>query len=211
MASRPVLYDNAASSNAQKVRFLLAELGLAYDRREVPFARPRPEWYLAVNPRGLIPALGDGDLVLSESNAILRYLAARERRDDLYPMDDLVARARIDEFLDRLVTGLRGALSRHEVAALGYVRGVGWGAKPPDPEEAARVEEAIQDDLALLDGLLGERFTVLDRLTIADCALAPALARTRRTGLDLSRFARIASVREELLGRPTWEAVGATA
>ena len=42
-----VLYDNPASSNAMKVRFLLAELGLDYERRHVPLAHPRPGWYKA--------------------------------------------------------------------------------------------------------------------------------------------------------------------
>ena len=37
-----VLYDNPASSNALKIRFLLAELGLPYERRTVPFAYPGP-------------------------------------------------------------------------------------------------------------------------------------------------------------------------
>ena len=55
---------------------MLAELDLAYERRTVPFDLPRPAWYLAVNPVGGIPALDDGDLVLAESHAILRYLAA---------------------------------------------------------------------------------------------------------------------------------------
>ena len=55
-----LLYDNPVSSNALKVRFMLAELGLGYERRTVPFDLPRPDWYLAVNPVGGIPALDDG-------------------------------------------------------------------------------------------------------------------------------------------------------
>jgi glutathione S-transferase len=36
------LYDNPVSSNALKVRFLLAVLGLEYERRDVPLERPPP-------------------------------------------------------------------------------------------------------------------------------------------------------------------------
>ena len=88
------LHDHPRSSNAQKVRFLLGVLGLEYERRTVPFEAPRPDWHLAVNPLGGIPALIDGELVLAESNAILRYLAEREGRDDLLPGDARRARAR---------------------------------------------------------------------------------------------------------------------
>ena len=44
------LYDHPISGNAQKVRFLLAELGLEYERRAVPIERPRPQWYADINP-----------------------------------------------------------------------------------------------------------------------------------------------------------------
>ena len=80
-----VLYDNPASSNALKVRFLLAELELAHTRREVPMTQPRPDWYLAVNPVGGIPAIEDDGFTLAESHAILRYLARSQARADLYP------------------------------------------------------------------------------------------------------------------------------
>ena len=80
-----VLYTNPASSNAMKVRFLLAELGLEYERKHVPIGRPRPDWYVEIYPFGTIPFMRDGDLELGESNAMLRYLANREGRTDLYP------------------------------------------------------------------------------------------------------------------------------
>src|SRR4051812_48915984 len=95
-----LLYDNPVSQNALKVRILLAELGLAHERREVPLAQPRPGWYIDVNPLGGVPALDDDGLVLAESHAILRYLANREGRDDLYPRER-AERGRVDQFLDR--------------------------------------------------------------------------------------------------------------
>src|SRR3954451_12639335 len=101
-----ILHANPRSSNAQKVRFLLGELGLVAEIREVPFGVERPQWHLAVNPVGGIPALVDGDLHLAESHAILRYLAAREGRTDLYPAD-LAERARVDWVLDGIATTVR--------------------------------------------------------------------------------------------------------
>lgn len=137
-----MLHDNPISSNALKVRVLLAEVGLAYERRTVALSRPRPAAFLALNPVGGIPTLEDDDLVVSESHAILRYLAGRAGRDDLYPAD-IRERAAIDEFLDRFNTGIRAAFFRHEAAALGFSKDRGgMGAVPPDPAgaaEAARI------------------------------------------------------------------------
>ena len=82
-----VLHDHPWSSNAQKARLMLDLLGLEYATREVPFEAERADWHVAVNPTGGIPALLDGDYRLAESNTILRYLADREARDDLYPRD----------------------------------------------------------------------------------------------------------------------------
>ena len=114
-----ILYDFPRSSNALKVRFLLEELGLTYRSEVIPQARPRPADYLALNPLGGVPALDDKGFLLTESNTMLRYLADREGRDDLYP-PDLAGRARVDELLDRWSTSLRSALFRVEAKALGY-------------------------------------------------------------------------------------------
>src|SRR4051812_36153977 len=107
------LYDNPASSNAMKVRFLLAELGLEYERRHVPLVRPRPDWYAEIYPFATIPFFEDGEMRLGESNAILRYLANREGRTDLYPVDP-AERARVDWALDAWSTQFRSGFAPAE-------------------------------------------------------------------------------------------------
>ena len=200
-----VLYDNPVSSNALKVRFLLAVLDLEYERREIPLTRPRPYHYLALNPVGGVPSLADGDFLLAESHAILRYLAQREGRDDLYPLE-LQERARVDEFLDRWHTALRPAFFRHEAAALGWTRRGGLGSARPDPAQAAEAAEQLQHELAILEQLAGERHVLLDRFTIADAAVAPVLFRTTKTGLSLDAHPGLAALRASLLGHPAWPA-----
>jgi glutathione S-transferase len=201
-----VLYDNPRSSNALKVRFLLAELELAHERRTIDLARPRPEGYIALNPVGGIPTLDDDGFVLAESHAILRYLAVREGRGDLLPADPY-ERGRVDEFLDRFHTTFRPAFFRHEAPALGYSPTIGgWGAVPADPERAARVAEEIRPTLSLLDSLVSPEGAVLGRFTIADCALAPVLHRSTHTGLDLSPFPALTALRDALLARPAFAA-----
>jgi glutathione S-transferase len=198
-----LLYDNPVSSNALKVRFMLAELGLAYERRTVPFDLPRPDWYLAVNPVGGIPAIADDDLLLAESHAILRYLADREQRADLYPAD-LHERAAVDEFLDRWALTFRPAFFRYESPALGFVPGKGMLGGPPRPDELEAVREKIDPTLELLDSLIDRSGFALGRFTIADVAAAPILFRTTKTGLDLGRLANLARWRDALVTRPAF-------
>lgn len=200
-----VLHDNPRSSNALKVRFLLAALGLEYERREVPLTRPRPEEYVALNPVGGVPTLVDGDFVLAESHAILRYLAQREGRDDLYP-PALHERSRVDEFLDRWHTALRPAFFRHEAPALGWTMKGSLGSAPADPERAAEAERKIQRELETFEQITGDAHVVLDRFTIADAAVAPVLFRTTKTGLSLAAYPKLTALRDTLLSHPAWPA-----
>ncbi|UGS34866.1 glutathione S-transferase family protein [Capillimicrobium parvum] len=199
------LYDHPNSSNALKVRFLLAELGLEHERRTVSMATPRPADYLALNPLGGIPVLDDDGFVLAESQAILRYLAGREHRDDLYPRD-VRDRARVDEFLDRFATRLRTPFFRREAVMLGWTLARGMSAEDAEPEKAAGIEPEIAGNTALLDSLVGEGGAVLGRFTIADCALAPVLFRARTTGYDLAPYPRLDALADALLARPAWAA-----
>lgn len=200
-----VLHDNPGSSNALKVRFLLAVLGLEYERREVPLARPRPDEYVALNPVGGVPTLVDGDFVLAESHAILRYLAQRQSRDDLYPTA-LRERARVEEFLDRWHTTLRPAFFRVETAALGWTPAGSFGSAPPDPGKAAEAEQQIQSELATFESITGGSHVVLDRFTIADAAVAPVLFRTTKTGLSLTAYPKLTALRDTLLSHSAWPA-----
>lgn len=200
-----LLYDNPISSNALKVRFMLAELGLAHERRTVPFDLPRPEWYTALNPVGGIPTLDDDGVVVAESHAILRYLADREARDDLYPAG-YRDRAAVDVFLDRFAITFRPAFFRYESPALGFVPGKGMLGGEPRLDELSGVVEKIAPTLELLDNVIGGSGFALGRFTIADVAAAPILFRTTKTGLDLGRFPNLARWRETLLARPSFAA-----
>lgn len=195
-----LLYNNPGSSNALKVRFLLAELAVAHERVEVPLTRPRPADYLEVNPTGLVPAIDDDGFVLAESNTILRYLARREGRDDLYPSDPR-GQARVDEMLDRFTTFLRPALYSVERHALGM-------GTPVDAERAAAAAAGIADTLGVFDGLVSASGTALDTLTIADFAAAPALWRTARVGIDLGPYPALARWRATITARPSFAAAG---
>jgi len=199
-----ILYDHPTSSNALKVRFLAAELGLELERRTITMGQPRPPEYVALNPLGGIPTLDDDGFVLAESHAILRYLADREGADALYPRAPR-ERARVEEFLDRFATRLRSPLFRHEALALGYDPATGFVADRADALAAAAVVPELAGALDLLERVVdGPDGAVLGRFTIADCALAPILFRTTVTGLPLDGRPKLQALTASLLARPAW-------
>lgn len=93
------------SINVRKVLWACDELGFAFDREDwgVGFRPTADPEFQALNPKGLVPVLIDGNFVLTESNAILRYLAAKSGENplvwSLYPAQ-AKARARIEEWMD---------------------------------------------------------------------------------------------------------------
>jgi len=89
------------SNNVKKVLWCAEEIGLAYD--SIPaggsFGLTADPAYRAMNPNGLVPTIRDGDFVLWESNAIVRYLATRYAPGTLAP-EDPQARASADRWMD---------------------------------------------------------------------------------------------------------------
>jgi glutathione S-transferase len=201
-----ILYDFPFSGNAQKVRLALAELGLQFEHRPVPSTRPRPDWYLAINPSGGVPTIQDGDLIVAESNAILRYVATRDGEHSLYPAAP-ARRARIDWILDAWATAIQPLVRGLHVAV--FVATMDEH-HVPHPEEAddAHVQAALaqaREGWSLLERLCAEDASVCGGgFTIAECAIAPVLIRTRALPLDLdAEFPKLARIREALERRPS--------
>jgi glutathione S-transferase len=105
--SRLRLWGRATSGNVQKPMWLLAELGIEHERIDVggDFGGNDTPAYLAMNPNGRVPVLEDGDTVIWESNAIVRYLAARYGGAPFWS-DDPARRASADMWMDWAVTTL---------------------------------------------------------------------------------------------------------
>lgn len=89
------------STNVKKVRWCAAELGLPYEHILAggKFGRNHDADFLAMNPNGLVPCLQDDELVLWESNTIVRYLAAQYGQGSLY-LADAKARASAEKWMD---------------------------------------------------------------------------------------------------------------
>jgi glutathione S-transferase len=160
--------------------------------------------YTAINPSQLVPVLEDGDFRLTESSAILKYLA--DKIDSPAYPKDLRKRARVNETMDWLNTG--------------FYRDFGYGLVYPqifphhkrrsDEGHAAAVEwgkEKTKFWLNVLDQHLlgsGRKYLCGDDITIADYLGAGMVSIGETIHCDFSRYPNLARWFDAMKGRPNW-------
>ena len=165
-----VLYHFPYSQHARRVVSLLEAAGLPYELRHVDMAKGAhlSAAYLAVNPNHQVPTLVDGDLVLHESNAILRYLCHKHDLTDWYPADPK-HRARVEQWLD-------WNQCRLSPAVIDIVRNKLFRGDKGDLGAIARGEANLRELAPILDaGLAAQDFLTGPKATIADLAVASNL------------------------------------
>jgi glutathione S-transferase len=89
------LLGRRTSINVQKVEWALREIQIEFEQEEVGgrFGGLQTSRFVALNPNARVPVLTDGDTVVWESHAIVRYLCARYAAGRLWP-ENSVERAR---------------------------------------------------------------------------------------------------------------------
>jgi glutathione S-transferase len=167
------IWGRLSSVNVQKVVWCADEIGLAYERIDAggTFGLNDTPEYLAMNPNGLVPVIRDDGFVLYESNAIVRYLAARDAVDSLWPRD-LRERADADRWMEWQSTSFTPAMLD---AFWQLVR------TAPEKRDAAAVEASrsrSEKGAAILDAHLAtRRFLTGDVFTAADIVVGCAAHR----------------------------------
>ncbi|MBL8836046.1 MAG: glutathione S-transferase family protein [Alphaproteobacteria bacterium] len=158
------IWGRANSVNVMKALWAADEVGRRFERVDIggPFGGNDQPAYLALNPNGRIPTIEDDGFVLWESNAIVRYLAARYGAGTLWP-DDVAVRATADAWMDW-----------QQTTAVGPMTTLFWGLvrTAPDKRDPAALEAARRQAAAawtILDRTLertpfvaGARFTMGD-------------------------------------------------
>jgi glutathione S-transferase len=158
------VWGRKTSSNVQKVMWAIGELKLAHERVDIggPFGGNKEAAYLAMNPNGLVPTLEDGDLILWESNTIVRYLAGLHGAGTLVPADPKT-RARASQWMDWQISVLGPAIGP---AFWGLIR------TPPEKRDAAAIDASRTktiEAMTILDAALGKRpFVAGDAFSIGD-------------------------------------------
>ena len=161
------IYQLPISLYSFKLRLAIKLKGLQIELRTPPGGTYRSAEFRRINPAGTIPALIDGALILSETDAIIEYLEERGLGQPLFPID-LRQRARM-----RLLS--RWNDLRLEPAIRQLFPHVSPAAR--DSAFVASVDSRIGEALALIEGLLdaGGSFATGKTPGMADCGLMASL------------------------------------
>jgi glutathione S-transferase len=198
------LYMNVMSPNVRRVRLTAAVLGTQLEEKKLDFAKGEHKnaEYLALNPNGAVPTLVDGDFVLTESRAIMQYLASKKPESGLLPRDE---QARAD------VTRWQFWDSSHFSPQLGTftfqkLLKPMFGMGEPDQ---GKVEEALTNFrryAAVLNKRLdGKPYVVGDSLTLADLTVASSLMYAKQTEVPLGEFPNVQSWFSRISEMDAWK------
>lgn len=189
------------SLNVQKVMWTIGEMGLNCQRQDVggTFGGTRTDEYEQLNPNRLIPTLEDHGTIMWESNAVVRYLAARYDSGGLWP-EDPVQRAGADQWMDWMQTTLMPALTPVFV-------GMTWTA--PDERDMNTINAATIRTAELferLDHHLADRsFVAGDTLTMGDIPLGAACFRYFSLDITRPKLDHVNAWYKQLATRPAYQ------
>jgi len=203
------LYCHPGSTTSRPIMLFAAEAGIALDTQVVDLfvGEQYGPPYEAINPNHLVPVLEDDGFRLTESSAILKYLADKVH-SDAYPAD-LRQRARINERMDWVNT----QLNRDYCYGLVYPQIFPFHKRRSDEAQEAQLQwgkERAQGWLKVLnDHLLGSPTAWLagDRLTLADYFGASFVHVGELTGADYAAYPNVVAWLARMKALPHWNEV----
>ena len=198
------LYLNALSPNVRRVTLVIAATGLDVEQKVVDFGKGEhksPE-FLAMNPNGAVPTLVDGDFVLTESRAIMQYLASKKPESGLLPKDE-AQRADVVrwQFWD-------ASHFSPQVSTIAFERVLKpmFGMGEPNQPKIDEALTSFRRFAAVLDKrLAGKHYIVGEALTLADLTLASSLMYSKQAELPLAEFPNIEAWFGRITSTEAWK------
>jgi glutathione S-transferase len=195
------IWGRRNSINVQKAMWAVGELGLAHERIDAggQFGGLDTEEFRAMNPNARVPVIDDNGVIVWESHAIVRYIAAKYGEGTLFPSDP-ARRAHSDQWMDWTTADLQPA----------FIGGVFWNFyRTPEPQ---RNWQAIRQGIArsailfkLLDRHLADKnFVGGDTLTIGDIAVGAQCYRYFELEIDRPAIPNVEAWYERLQTRPAY-------
>lgn len=182
----------------------LEEAGAVYEAIRVDFAKEeqRKPAYLKINPKGRVPALVTDRGILTETPAILFYIAQTHPAANLAPLDDPFAIGRIQAFTSYLCSTVH-------VAHAHRPRGYRWADDAAAIAEMKRkVPENVAACFALIENeMFAGPFVMGDNFTIADPYLFTIATWLEGDGVDPAQFPKVLAHRIRMAERPAFRRV----
>ncbi|MEZ5726546.1 MAG: glutathione S-transferase family protein [Burkholderiaceae bacterium] len=184
----------------------LEQAGADYRLERVDFeaAQQRSPDYLAVNPKGRVPSLVTDRGVLTETPAILLYLAQRYPGADMAPLDDPFELAQVQAFNVFLCSTVHVAHAHKH-------RGTRWsgshrqrGARGDDAQRAADDDAAFE---LIERTMIGEPWACGEQFGIADMYLFTMTRWLASDKVELARFPKVAAHCERMASVPAVQRV----
>jgi glutathione S-transferase len=189
----------AANTCALASHIALEEAGAEYEAIRVDFRtneQRKPE-YLAVNPKGRVPALVTERGILTETPAILAFVAQSFPTANLAPLDDPYEFARVQAFNSYLCSTVH-------VAHAHRMRGYRWADDPIAIADMQRkVPTTVGDCFELIETtMLAGPWVMGDRYTVCDPYLFTLSQWLDGDGVDVKRFPKVVDLVQRINARP---------
>jgi glutathione S-transferase len=206
------LYMHPVSNTSRPVVLFIVDNKLDVDQEVVDLMTGAhlKEPYISLNPNGLVPVLVDGDFVLTESSAILKYLA--EKFDlPAYPKD-LKLRAKVNEVMDWFNTNFY----RDFAYGVVYPQLFPHHKRPSDEIQKGTInwgKDLSQKWLKVLnDHIIGPKnnYLVGNSISIADYFGAGLLTSGELIGCDFGKYPNINRWLNNVKKQPSWSKVNET-
>jgi glutathione S-transferase len=197
------LLGRQTSGNVQKVIFLLEELQKPYTREDYGrhFGNTNTEAYRALNPNAKVPTLVDGQVVIWESNTILRYLAAMH--SPALVGETPAERALVERWMDWQLAAVNPPY-------LAVFKDAKKLADERSNEFAGQSADLVAQMKILDRHLAGRTWIALERLTLAEMALSPIVKRCLEFPIERPALPELTRWQTAIEARPAFTvAIGA--
>ena len=191
----------AANTVSSASAIALNEGGVHWDGVEVDFstAEQTKPAYMAINPKGRVPALSTPEGILTETGAILEYIGAT-MVPGLVPADPLQA-ARMRELMYYITTTMH-------VNHAHRMRGYRWAREESSFEDMrSMVPQNMATGCAFLEERIVGPFFFGNELTLAECWVYPVLRFLPGDSVDIKDYPQLAALKEAMEARPSVKAV----
>ena len=206
------LYYHPVSTTSRPIMLFAAESGIDLDYQVVDLmtGEHMGDAYAAINPNKQVPVLEDGDFRMTESSAILKYLA--EKADSPTYPKDMRKRARVNEIMD----WLNSNLYRDWGYGLIYPQIFPHHKRPTDQTQSGTIawsKEKIKNWLGILDSsIIGPKNAYLcgNEISLADFFGAPMITLGEVIHCDFADYPNVVRWLGNMKSLPKWEKVNET-